>query len=46
MDKLLMVLWGAATASGWWACAWWNFSIALVTALTIVSTTFMVAWII
>jgi len=33
-----MVLWGAATASGWWACAWWGFDNLFIVMPTVLST--------
>jgi hypothetical protein len=38
MKNVLMILWGAATSSGWWACAWWGFGNPFIALGTIAST--------
>jgi len=47
MKYVLMILWGAATASGWWAGAMWGFgNIFEVTFITGMSTAVMIIWVI
>jgi hypothetical protein len=46
MRNVLMVLWGAATASGWWACVWWGFGNPFMVMGTVALTSMMVATVI